>query len=92
MIRLHCRDHQDVYGLPDILGIEEIPTLFTGINGMKQFRVFLIPYLITGMDIPPELEQDEERLVPFTAKDIKMIKEIEGENQGNNISRTNPKS
>ncbi|MBA7499330.1 hypothetical protein ES704_02070 [subsurface metagenome] len=79
MIRLHCRDYQDIYGLSDLLEIEEIPTLFTGIKGMEHFRVFLIPYLITGMDIPPELEQDEEPLVPFTAKTIEMIKEIESE-------------
>lgn len=76
MIRLRCRDYRDVYGLSDLLGIEEIPTLFTDIKGMERFRMFLIPYLLTGYDIPPELEQDEEPLVPFTAKTIEMMKEV----------------
>ena len=72
-IRLNCRDHQDIFGIPDIVGIEEIQTLFTGTKGMKSFRLFLIPYLITGYDIPERLERDEEPLVPFTAKDIEVL-------------------
>jgi len=78
-IRLNCRDHQDIFGIPDIVSIEEIPTLFTGVKGMKSFRIFLIPYLITGYDIPEKLERDEEPLVPFTAKTIEMMKEIQSE-------------
>ncbi|MBA7587026.1 hypothetical protein ES708_29036 [subsurface metagenome] len=64
--------------MPDIFGIEEIPTLFSDKKGMESHRIFLIPYLITGYDIPPELEEDPEPLVPFTAKTIEMTKEIEG--------------
>jgi hypothetical protein len=75
-LRLHCREHRDIYGIPDIVGIEEIPTLFSGIKGMERFRVFLIPYLLTGYDIPEELERDEERLVPFTARDIEIMNEM----------------
>jgi len=75
-IRLNCRDHQDIFGIPDIAGIEEIPTLFTGVKGMRSLRIFLIPYLITGYDIPERLERDEEPLVPFTAKDIELLKEV----------------
>lgn len=78
-VRLNCRRYTDVYGISDIIGIEEIPTLFTNVKGMERFRVFLIPYLITGMDIPPELEQDDEPLVPFTAKTIEMLNKIEQE-------------
>ena len=81
-IRLNCRDHQDIFGIPDIAGIEEIPTLFTGVRGMKSFRLFLIPYLLTGYDIPERLERDEEPLVPFTAKTIEMMKEVQGETFG----------
>ncbi|GAI99433.1 unnamed protein product, partial [marine sediment metagenome] len=75
-IRLNCRDHQDIFGIPDIVSIEEIPTLFTGVKGMRSLRIFLIPYLITGYDIPERLERDEEPLVPFTAKDIELLKEV----------------
>ena len=78
-IRLNCRDHQDIFGIPDIAGIEEIPTLFTSVKGMKSFRIFLIPYLLTGYDIPERLERDEEPLVPFTAKDIELWKEVQDE-------------
>lgn len=78
-IRLCCRDYQDIFGVSDILGIEEIPTLFSGKKGMERYRIFLIPYLITGYDIPPELEQDPEPLVSFTAKTLSILKEIEGE-------------
>ena len=77
--RFQCRDYQDVYGLSDLLGIEEIPTLFSDRKGMESHRIFLIPYLITGYDIPPGMEEDPEPLVPFTAKTIEMVKEIEGE-------------
>lgn len=80
-IRLRCRYYQDVFGVSDILGIEEIPTLFSGKKGMERYRIFLIPYLLTGYDIPPELEQDPEPLVPFTAKTIEMMKEIENETE-----------
>ena len=79
-IRLNCRDYQDIFGIPDIAGIEEISTLFTGIRGMESFRIFLIPYLITGYGIPERLERDEEPLVPFTAKTIEMMKEVQDEN------------
>lgn len=79
IIRLNCRDHQDIFGIPDIVGIEEIPTLFTGARGMESFRIFLIPYLLTGYDIPEKLERDEEPLVPFTAKDIELWKEVQDE-------------
>ncbi len=79
MFRLHCRDYQDIYGVSDIFGIEEITTLFSGKKRMESHRIFLIPYLITGYDIPPELEQDPEPLVPFTAKTIEMIKGIRNE-------------
>lgn len=81
-ISLHCREHDDIYGIPDIVGIEEIPTMFTGVNGMERFKIFLIPYLITGYNIPPELEQDDEPLVPFTVKTIEMIKEMENKYEG----------
>ena len=57
-VKLNCRHYTDVYGIPDILGIEELPTLFTDVKGMKKFRIFLIPYLITGYNIPPRLEQE----------------------------------
>lgn len=77
--RFRCRDYQDVYGLSDLIGIEEIPTLFTDQKGMKRLRIYLIPYLITGYDIPPEMEEDPEPLVPFTAKTIELMKEIENE-------------
>lgn len=76
-IPLNCREYEDVYGIPDILGTEEIPTLFSNKKGMKRYRMYLIPYLITGYDIPEEFERDEEPLVPFTVKTIEMIKEIE---------------
>ena len=77
-VRLKCRHYSDVFGVPDLFGIEEIPTMFTGVKGMENRRIFLIPYLITGYDIPPELEQDPEPLVPFTAKTLSVLKEIEG--------------
>lgn len=77
--RLECRTYEDIHGVSDLFGISEIPTLFTGVKGMKQFRLFLIPYLLTGYDIPGQIERDPERLVPFTAKDIEMMNEIEGE-------------
>jgi len=80
-VRLHCRRYTDVFGVSDICGIEEIPTLFSGKKGMGSFRTFLIPYLITGYDIPERLERDEEPLVPFTAKTIELLKEIENENE-----------
>jgi len=82
-IRLNCRDHQDIFGIPDIAGIKEISTLFTRIRGMGGFRIFLIPYLITGYDIPEELERDEEPLVPFTAKTIEMMKEVTANGKDN---------
>ncbi|GAI60270.1 unnamed protein product, partial [marine sediment metagenome] len=75
--RFRCRDYRDVYGLSDLIGIEEIPTLFTDQKGMEHFRLYLIPYLITGYDIPPEMEEDPEPLIPFTAKTIELMKEIE---------------
>ena len=78
-IRLSCRYYQDVFGVPDLFGIEEISNLFSDRKGMESHRIFLIPYLITGYDIPPELEQDTEPLVPFTARTIEMAKGIEGE-------------
>ena len=77
-IKLRCRHYQDVFGVPDLFGIEEIPTLFSSRRGMERYRIFLIPYLLTGYGIPPELEQDPEPLVPFTAKTIELVKEIEG--------------
>lgn len=76
-MRLGCRRYTDIFGVPDIVGIEEIPTLFSDKKGMERYRIYLIPYLITGYDIPEELERDEEPLVPFTAKTIEMIKGIE---------------
>lgn len=79
IVRLYCRNYQDIYGVPDMFGIEEILTLFTNIKGMERFRIFLIPYLLTGYDIPEELERDEEPLVLFTAKMIGLMREIEGE-------------
>lgn len=75
-LRLECRCYRDIYGIPDIVGIEEVPTLFTGVKGMESLRIFLIPYLITGYDIPEELERDEEPLVPFTSKTLSILKEI----------------
>lgn len=78
-IRLNCRDHQDIFGIPDIAGIKELRTLFSDVKGMENLRIFLIPYLITGYDIPEELERDEEPLVPFTAKTLSILKEIEEE-------------
>lgn len=77
--RLECRHYPDVHGVPDLFGIWEIPTLFTGVDGMKRFRIFLIPYLITGYSIPPQLEEDPEPLVPFTAKTIENIAAIQEE-------------
>ena len=82
-IRLCCRHYQDVFGVPDLFGIEEIPTLFSDKKGMESHRIFLIPYLITGQDIPPEMEEDPEPLVPFTAKTIELMKEVEkGDSSG----------
>lgn len=74
--RLECRTYPDIYGVSDLFGIDEIPTLFSGVKGMKHFRLFLIPYLIIGYDIPEQIERDPERLVPFTAKDIETIAQI----------------
>ncbi|GAJ08736.1 unnamed protein product [marine sediment metagenome] len=51
-VRLSCRQYRDVYGVPDLFGIEEILTLFSGKKGMENHRIFLIPYLLTGYDIP----------------------------------------
>jgi len=82
IIRLKCRDYQDIFGISDIVDIEELPTLFTGVRGMKSFRIFLIPYLLTGYDIPERLERDEEPLVPFTAKTIELLKEMENPHHG----------
>lgn len=76
-VRLRCRHYSNVFGVPDLFGIEEIPSLFSDKKGMESYRIFLIPYLITGYDIPPELEQDPEPLVPFTAKTLSVLKEIE---------------
>ncbi len=76
-VKLHCRHYTDVHGVPDLFGVEEIFTLFSGKKGMESFRIFLIPYLLTGYDIPPELENDPEPLVPFTAETIELMKEIE---------------
>lgn len=78
-VRLYCRHYEDVYGVSDIFGIEEILTLFTNVKGMESFRIFLIPYLLTGYDIPSKLEEDPEPLVPFTAKTMELMKEIEDE-------------
>lgn len=75
--RLCCRYYQDVFGIPDIVGIQEIPTLFSNVKGMESYRIFLIPYICTGYDIPPELEDEPELLVPFTAKMIEKMKEID---------------
>lgn len=83
-VRLRCRHYSDVFGVPDLFGIEEIPTLFSDKKGMESHRIFLIPYLITGYDIPLELEQDPEPLVPFIAKTIEMMKEIESEGVATN--------
>jgi len=77
-VRLRCRHYTDVFGVPDLFGIEEISTLFSDKKGMESHKIFLIPYLITGYDIPPELEQDPEPLVHFTAKTLSVLKEIEG--------------
>ena len=79
-LRLECRCYRDIYGISDIVDIEEVPTLFSGVKGMESFRVFLIPYLLTGYDIPEKIERDEEPLVPFTAKTLSILKEIEEEN------------
>lgn len=80
-VRLHCREYYDIHGIPDILGIEEVPTLFTGHKGMERYRIFLIPYLITGYSIPHELEQDPEPLVSFTTRTIETIMEAEHTNE-----------
>jgi len=76
-VRLRCRHYTDAFGVADLFGIEEIPTMFTGVKGMENRRIFLIPYLLTGYDIPPELENDPEPLVLFTAKIIELVKEVE---------------
>ena len=78
--RLECRHYQDVHGVSDLFGIEEVPTLFSSRKGMERYRIFLIPYLLTGYAIPSQLEEDPEPLVPFTAKTIERVKEIEEEN------------
>ena len=72
--KLECRRYQDVYGMSDILGIEELHTLF---DNDRHYRAYLIPYMITGYAVPPILEQDEEPLVPFTASTITKMMEID---------------
>jgi len=59
--RMECRQHLDVYGMSDLLGIKEVPTLFSA-AGQRQHRVFMIPYLITGYDVPASMEEDGLRM------------------------------
>ena len=59
--RMECRQHQDVYGVSDLLGIKEVPTLFSA-AGQGQHRVFMIPYLVTGYGVPAAMEEDGQRM------------------------------
>ncbi len=64
--RLQCRG-LDVYGVPDLFGISEIPTLFSWAR-MKSCRVFLIPYLVTGYSVPTKLEEEAKIGVHYNAR------------------------
>lgn len=75
--RLRCRDYMDVHGVSDLLGVVEVPTLFSG-SRESRYKEFLIPYLLTGYDVPPELEEDCEKEV-WGQQALEKFKEAYGE-------------